>query len=249
MAHGIRLPQIDLSAILSQQNPNIDLRLNVYEHSTRNFLKALTSYKNRAITTISDRRKHQASERKKVSERTQAVEAETSQCKQKEIELVAHLEREKDERKDAELLVAAFKRQLAALRDKCASIDADIEHYRAIAQNLRREKNKERSTLSSHALCVPPELEACERRLSCFIEGVEADRLLVRFSNIDQDEINREASFVIDLSNRAYKVITSSPHLPSMLILVSTLNEDGDIYGFIKEVHNNYKLMLRGGTL
>ena len=45
----------------------------------------------------------------------------------------------------------------------------------------------------------------CEWRLSCVIEGVEKDRLLVRFSRIDSTEIDREASFVIDLSNQMYK--------------------------------------------
>lgn len=48
------------------------------------------------------------------------------------------IEREKEERKDAELSVGAFKRQLGSLREKCAAIDAEIEQYRAIGENLRR---------------------------------------------------------------------------------------------------------------
>ncbi|KAF8962286.1 chromosome segregation protein Spc25-domain-containing protein [Flammula alnicola] len=248
MAHTLRLPQIDLAAVVSQQHPSIDLRVHTYDNSTRNFLKALTSYKNRAITTISDRRKHQASEKKKVVERTQAVESETNQCKLKEIDLVAQLEREKEERKDAELSVAAFKRQLAALRDKIASVDADIEQYRVLTQNLRREKNKERSTLSSHASHVSPESKSCEQRLACAIEGVEKDRLLVRFFRIDPSDLEREASFVIDIATQNFKVITSSPHLPSMAILVSNLNESRDIYTFIRDVRAAYKLLLDSST-
>ena len=89
MNHLPRPPHIDLSSILTQQNPYIDLRIHTYENSTRNFLKALTTYKNRAITNISERRKHQATERKRLLDRTQAVEMETNQCKLKEIELVA----------------------------------------------------------------------------------------------------------------------------------------------------------------
>ena len=45
----------------------------------------------------------------------------------------------------------------------------------------------------------------CEQRLSCVIEGVEKDRLLVRFSRIDPTDIEREASFVIDFLNQTYK--------------------------------------------
>jgi kinetochore protein Spc25 len=89
MARVLRPPQIDLATVLAEPNPQIDLRLEVYESSTRNFLKAVGNYKNRAVTTISTRRANQAAERKKVLEKTQAVEAETIQCKLKEIELVA----------------------------------------------------------------------------------------------------------------------------------------------------------------
>ncbi|CAA7268447.1 unnamed protein product [Cyclocybe aegerita] len=241
MAYSRRPVQVNLQALLAQPNPTIDLGVQSYETSTRNFLKAVANYKNRAITTISERRKHQASEKKKILDKTQAAEAETSQCKLKEIELVAQLEREKEERKDAELSVAAFKRQLATLREKIASVDTDIEQYRALTENLRREKNKERSTLSAHASNIDPESRSCEQRLACTIEGVEKDRLLIRFSQLDPSDPEREASFVIDLSNDIYKIITSSPHLPSMPILVNNLNESKDIYTFIREVRTGYK--------
>jgi hypothetical protein len=48
------------------------------------------------------------------------------------------LEREKTERKDAELAVAAYQRQLASLKDKCGAIQAEIEQYSAITDGLRR---------------------------------------------------------------------------------------------------------------
>ncbi|TFK38652.1 chromosome segregation protein Spc25-domain-containing protein [Crucibulum laeve] len=239
-AHVVRLPQINLAAVLVEQNPHIDLKLHNYENSTRNFLKALTNYKNRAISTIADRRKYQSTEKKKVLEKTQLVETETNQCKLREIELVAELEREKQERKDAELSVAAFKRQLASLREKCSSIEVEIEHYRAVTENLRREKDKERSVLSTHASHVSPELLSCEQRLSCFVEGIQKDRLLVRFQHIDRYDSGREATFVLDVSTRLYKVITSSPHLPTLPLLVDALNDSGDIFDFIRQVRKGY---------
>jgi kinetochore protein Spc25 len=85
----LRLPQIDLTTILAQQNPQIDLKQHAYEISTRNFLKALSSYKNRAITVITARRNNQAVDKKRVSERIQAIKAETNQYKVREIELVS----------------------------------------------------------------------------------------------------------------------------------------------------------------
>lgn len=87
-SHVLRPPQIDLQVLLEQQNPHIDLQLEAYEKSTRNFLKAVSNYKTRAITVISDRRAQQVAERKKVLEKSKTVEAETNQCKLKELELV-----------------------------------------------------------------------------------------------------------------------------------------------------------------
>jgi hypothetical protein len=51
---------------------------------------------------------------------------------------LSDLQREAEERKDAELGVAAFKRQLTTLRERCTALDSQIEHYRAVAGNLER---------------------------------------------------------------------------------------------------------------
>jgi len=89
MTQTLRPTQIDLASILAQSNPTIDLRLQAYEASTRNFLKAVSNYGNRGIAEITKRKERQALERKKLAEKTAAVESETNQCKVKEIELVA----------------------------------------------------------------------------------------------------------------------------------------------------------------
>ena len=88
MTHVLRVPKLDLGSILSQQNPQIDLRLHAYDASTRNFLAAVSAYTQRAVSEITNRKNHSAS-KKKATERTQAIETETKQCKLREIELVA----------------------------------------------------------------------------------------------------------------------------------------------------------------
>lgn len=89
----MRHTHIDLSSILAQPNPQIDLRLPAYEISTSNFLKAVTTYTNRAIAEITKHRNAQEADKRKLAERTQAVEAEISQCKLKEIDLLAGMSR------------------------------------------------------------------------------------------------------------------------------------------------------------
>ena len=89
MAHALRTPQVDLPAILAAPNPHIDLRLDAYDASTRNFSKAVASYAARVVAEITQRRNAHAAELKKIADRAQVIEAETNRCKMKEIELVA----------------------------------------------------------------------------------------------------------------------------------------------------------------
>lgn len=88
MAKGLRIPKLDLVTVLEQQNPQIDLRLESYEVSTQNFLRAVSSYTQRAITEITNRKNVHLADRKKYSERIQQIETETNHCKVKEIELI-----------------------------------------------------------------------------------------------------------------------------------------------------------------
>ncbi len=89
MANVLRVPKLDLPAVLAQQNPQIDLRLEAYEVSTRNFIKAVSNYTQRAVTEITNRKNNFNAEKKRFAEKTQQVETETNQCKLKEIELIA----------------------------------------------------------------------------------------------------------------------------------------------------------------
>ncbi|KAJ7931425.1 chromosome segregation protein Spc25-domain-containing protein [Mycena leptocephala] len=240
MPHVLRVPQIDLSAVLADQNPRIDLRVQSYETSTRNFLKAVANYKTRTIANIADKRATHAAEKKRTLERITNVDAETNQCKMMEIQLVSDLQREADERKEVELGVAAFKRQLTSLRDRCTALDSQIEHYRANAANLERDKKEERENLRSAATGVASHVYSMENRLSCVVEGVDKDQILVRMSKIDPSDPEREFTFVLDVSGNSYKVLTSTPSLATLPLLVARLRETKDVLVFIKEVREAY---------
>ncbi|KAI0691573.1 chromosome segregation protein Spc25-domain-containing protein [Earliella scabrosa] len=235
MAHVLRVPKLDLPVVLAQQNPQIDLRLDAYDISTRNFLAAVSNYTQRAVSEITNRKNHFASE-KKATKRTQAIETETNQCKLREIELVAVLDKEAAEKKESEASVAAFCRQLASTKEKCASLDAEIELHRRNVANLMRERKREESILATHASRTHPELSVCEDRLKCTIEDIDRDKLLVRFTLLDPDDLAREFSLVLDVSSRAYKVPTTTPYLPILPILLDQLNASRDIYAFVRHV-------------
>ncbi|KAG7451977.1 uncharacterized protein BT62DRAFT_926180 [Guyanagaster necrorhizus] len=247
MASGFRAPQIDLSTVLQADHPAIDLRLESYENETRNFLKNLARFKDLVITRETEDRAAFVAETKRLAEKRKEIEAETNQCKVREIELLADLAREAQERKDAESSVATFRRQLASLKEKCAAIDGELEEYHAITANLEREREKERSTLQTHASSVLPDYQAVERILGLTIEGIDKEQqLLVRFRRIDHNDLEKEFSFVLDVSGPGYKVLTSSPPLPQLPFLVEDLNLTKNIYAFIHAVRQAYVKLARG---
>jgi len=237
-----RPAQLNLVAILSAQAPTIDLHLPAYEASMRNFSQAIADFNTRAIAEINQRRGAHTTETKRLAERAQNVEKETNQCKMKEIELIGVLEREREETKEAESSLAAIRRQVASQHEAVAALDADIEQYRARVANLRKEREIERKTLASHAAPVSAELRACERGLRCIIEGVGPDQLLIRYSvKGDEDSCSmHEVRFVLDVSSPSYKVLTSTPLLPTLPTLLDQLNESRDVYTFIKRVRQAY---------
>lgn len=120
--------------------------------------------------------------------------------------------------------------------------------------------DKERATLGSFSSHIPPQSQSCEQLLGCSVEGVERDRLLIRFSHLEPSDPEKEATMVLDTATDVYKgrlfscpdynftygvsVITSSPQLPSMQILVHALNESRDIYTFLKDVRTAFKLLV-----
>ena len=135
--------------------------------------------------------------------------------------MCAALDQEQEEKKELEASVTAFKRQLASFREKCSSVEAKIEQQRAIAANLQRgvyrislalsrpnsavERSREENLLNSHAAHTAPELSESEAKLQCVVEGIEKDKLLVRFLNLDPSNREKECSLVIDVSSRSYK--------------------------------------------
>jgi len=97
------------------------------------------------------------------------------------------------------------------------------------------------------AAYASPELRTCEQRLRCIVEGIEKDQLLVRFSHLDKSDLEREFSFVLDVSSRAYRVLTSTPLLPTLPIYVEQLNESRDVYAFIKQVRRAFEELAQQG--
>ena len=86
-----RTGRLNLSAVLSNPHPTIDLHLPADRASLRNFSHAIADFTSRscAMAEISQRREVYTTETRKLAVRAQDMENETNQCKQKEIELIS----------------------------------------------------------------------------------------------------------------------------------------------------------------
>jgi kinetochore protein Spc25 len=96
------------------------------------------------------------------------------------------------------------------------------------------------------------------------VEGIDKQQLLIRFSHLHIFDLDREVSFVIDVSTRSYKgqqhfylfsyfahiasvssVITSTPPLPMLPILIGEVNQSRDVYSFIREIRCAFMEMMQ----
>ncbi len=79
---------IQLQTILNQPNPHIDLKLDEYERMTKAFTNAVQSYVTRAVEEINRRKDVHTQAIKKEADRRKMMEAELTESKVKEIELM-----------------------------------------------------------------------------------------------------------------------------------------------------------------
>lgn len=81
-------PQIDLAAILAAQNPQVDLRLDEYERSTRSFMNLVANYTKKTTASVVEKTNAYNAEKTRLAEKIQNTKTEINQCKEAEIELV-----------------------------------------------------------------------------------------------------------------------------------------------------------------
>jgi len=224
---------IQLATILAQPHPEIDLKLETYEKKSRALLATVSSFTSRAIDEIMHRKDEQDQLLKREAEKRKLVEAEVNECKVKELELMKVLQKEQEERRDAEAVVGGLKRNLAMAKEKSAAVDVEIQQYASNIWSLQNEKMRDRAILDNHSRQVGPALAALEDRLKFRIEGVKQDLLLFRFTHIDSSNHLREFSFVLDVSRSEYQVKKCSPTLPQLPVLLQDLNNSRNVYHFV----------------
>ncbi|KAF8308629.1 hypothetical protein DL93DRAFT_2170966 [Clavulina sp. PMI_390] len=117
-----------------------------------------------------------------------------------------------------------------------ALLTAENTTVKAAVDEIKTKLYAEQKVLDTHWQLVPLHLEAYKRLLAISIDRIEDDVMQFRFTHIDPSNHAREFSFILDISQGAYRVPSSYPLLPSMAHFIERLNREGDFPAFVKRV-------------
>ncbi|CEG36115.1 kinetochore protein spc25 [Plasmopara halstedii] len=117
------------------------------------------------------------------------------------------------------------------------TVEEDVKLKRLLAESQTQRAKQE------HQLQELKQGLAMYQRLGLFFEHTETDRIVVKFTQIDAQDTNREFSFriTIDSITDKYLVDACSEQVPKLNHLVMDLNENGDLALFIRSMRRQFK--------
>ncbi|EEY70675.1 uncharacterized protein PITG_06152 [Phytophthora infestans T30-4] len=112
-------------------------------------------------------------------------------------------------------------------------------------KQLQEDSQRQRTTQEQQLQELKQGL-AMYQRLGLFFEHAATDRIVVRFTQIDAQNPNREFSFriTIDPITDRYIVDSCSENVASLNLLVTDLNGNGDLALFIRSMRRQFKQLV-----
>ncbi|CUA71367.1 Nuclear anchorage protein 1 [Rhizoctonia solani] len=209
------------------------------------FKNAVNAYVTSGQTEIHRRQEKHKNVIRRELEKVAKMNAEIEEFRVNEMNLMKTLKREQEEKAEAEAKLAEYEAQLKDVDENRAAVDAELEDLRSRTDRLKLEKSQDMAKLEYQVGLNEPEAHALSDLLKWSVESVQRDVVCITFTHIDESDWAREFSFVLDLSDQAYKVTTSRPLLPQMSGLVEWLNETGEFYWFVKKVRMGFEQYVR----
>lgn len=84
-----------------------------------------------------------------------------------------------------------------------------------------------------------------QKYLGLYIEPLPKNQTRFTFTQIDRANPERPCSFVIDVNEDKYRVLTCEPAIPDMLRLADDLNVHRDFYRFLKLCRQRFVALLQ----
>ncbi|ODN78739.1 hypothetical protein L202_04302 [Cryptococcus amylolentus CBS 6039] len=224
--------------------PSLDLRWEPFQQHVENFLTAIDAYTQSARTEIVARATdHYATVRDKKAE-MEETEKRIQLEREKEGDMLATLESERHVLADLNSSLSHLQNSLAKTKEQSSSLEAELKALRTEVRSEETEKERQKKMLNDMRNRDTVELKQMEEALGWKVEGIKADQLLMRFYLIDPDDPAREFSFIVDVAKQDYTVPNCDPPIPTLPQLVRQLNEDRDLFSFIKKVRKAFRALI-----
>uniref|UniRef100_A0A060T6U0 Kinetochore protein SPC25 n=1 Tax=Blastobotrys adeninivorans TaxID=409370 RepID=A0A060T6U0_BLAAD len=118
-----------------------------------------------------------------------------------------------------------------------------VEELRGQIDKTRQKINSKKKFYRSQIELDDPEAEFWERLLGMRLEAVQQDLIRIIFTGLDSHNLDRECSFVLDLSHHDGKVTECEPVLDAAVVdkAVNGLNESRDYAVFLSDMRRAFR--------
>ncbi|WVQ74941.1 hypothetical protein IAR50_004549 [Cryptococcus sp. DSM 104548] len=225
-------------------SPSLDLAWEPFHQHVQHFLTAIDAYTQSARTEIVARATdHHATVRDKKAE-MEETERRIQLEREKEGDMLATLESERHVLADLTASLSHLQSNLARTKEHSSTLESELQALRKEVTSEETEKERQKNVLDDMRGRDTVELRQMEEALGWKVEGIKEDQLLMRFYLIDPDDPAREFSFIVDVSKQDYTVPNCDPPIPTLPQLVRQLNEDRDLFAFIKKIRKAFRALI-----
>ncbi|KAJ1971379.1 kinetochore-associated Ndc80 complex subunit spc25, partial [Dimargaris verticillata] len=210
------------------------------KESIANFTSRFDQYVATKRQAINDQRLVWQKTRAENKEHLKSLESKIETYSNKHEELVKNTQKETSEIEAIRDALGQLNIQRDDMGRNKALLTAQIEALeREIAHKKEAIAAKEKTLLRQQTR-NEPELRFFEEKLALTIFSVRADLLEFTFTHVCEKNWLQPFRFVVDVSNKEYKVPTCEPTLSQLPDLVDWLNRTRNFYQFLKKMRQGF---------
>ncbi|CED83790.1 kinetochore protein fungi type [Phaffia rhodozyma] len=239
LASGSRPPHPNLADPTLTQIPT---NFPPFQQQSTQFLAALDAFVLRGKEEIIFRKETRERLVKEAEEQKRRMEEGIDEASRGEGKLLEILEKEASDVAEVQTTISDLKLNLSTLESQERAQTAELKEWTVKVEQLRAEKTLRLSKEAEIRASISRDLRTLENALGFKVEGVDTDKLLIRFTNLSPDDPSKVFSLLIDLSSRLYKVSSISPPLPSLPYILETLNQDRDFHQFLRRIRKAFQI-------
>ncbi|ANB15157.1 kinetochore protein Spc25 [Sugiyamaella lignohabitans] len=182
----------------------------------------------------------------KNKETEKSLLAEIESLHQKDVENAKLRAKEQEELEETNRAIRDYSLKREQMTETQKTLEKQISELRQSILKMKESHSKIKQTIIQESSKNQPELELWESTLGVSIEGVSDDVIGFKFTNIDPNAADREFSCVMDLSERDYKVLSTSPALNGLIVdqALTSLNSSRKLSLFLRDIRKAFKDMV-----